>query len=84
MIVPTLALAIFITVRNKADQAELVHNLAICFWIAANSTWMIGEFYFHDKTRPIAVVFFILGLLMMTRYYFTAAYKMTQSDKKGR
>jgi hypothetical protein len=69
MIVPTLALAIYITYINRKDKAELAHNLAVCFWISANSVWMIGEFYFDDHTRSFAVVFFVLGLLMMLFYY---------------
>jgi hypothetical protein len=69
MIAPTLALAVYITVRNKEDKAELAHNLAVCFWICANSIWMIGEFFYEDTFRPQAIVFFILGLLTMLFYY---------------
>lgn len=75
MIIPTVSLAIYITIINRADKAELAHNLAVCFWISANSVWMLGEFYLADSTRSIATVLFILGLLMMLRYYLTAAYK---------
>ena len=70
MIGPTLALALFITWKNRGDRAELMHNLAICMWICANSTWMIGEFYFDDTTRELAVLFFVVGLLSMLYYYF--------------
>lgn len=69
MIAPTLAFAIFITWRNRFDKAELLHNLAICMWICANSVWMIGEFYFDDTTRGAAMFFFIAGLLSMAYYY---------------
>ncbi len=74
MIIPTLALAIYITFLNKDDKAELAHNLAVCCWISANSVWMIGEFYFYDSTRGIATVFFITGLAFMVRYYFNEFY----------
>lgn len=70
MIIPTLSLAFFITWKNRAIRAELLHNIAICFWICANSIWMIGEFYFKDGTRDWAVVFFVMGLLSMLYYYF--------------
>jgi hypothetical protein len=70
MIAPTLALALFITWKNRSERAELMHNLAICLWICANSTWMIGEFYFEDTTRELAVVFFVGGLLSMLYFYF--------------
>jgi hypothetical protein len=69
MIIPTLTLAIYITYKNRKDKSELAHNLAVCFWIAANSVWMIGEFYYEDKLRPAAIVFFILGFSMMLFYY---------------
>ncbi|MFM2134978.1 MAG: hypothetical protein RL021_378 [Bacteroidota bacterium] len=70
MIAPTLSLALFITWRNKDDRAELMHNIAICMWICANSIWMIGEFFLEDSTRQLAVVFFVAGLLSMLYYYF--------------
>lgn len=70
MIIPTLALALFITWRNRKERAELMHNIAICLWICANSTWMIGEFYLEDSTREVAVFFFVAGLLSMLYYYF--------------
>lgn len=82
MILPTLALAIYITFKNRQDHSELAHNLAICFWIAANSTWMVGEFFFNDSTRSFSVIFFLLGLLMMARYYFSAVYKMAKRKNK--
>lgn len=69
MIVPTVGLAFYITYLNRADKSELVHNLAVCFWIIANSIWMIGEFYFDDSTRKFAMIFFVLGLAMMINYY---------------
>jgi hypothetical protein len=58
--------------------AELLHNLAVCSWIIANSVWMTGEFYAEDSYRPYATVFFGIGLLLMAYYYFIAQYKKTQ------
>lgn len=72
MIVPTIGLAIYITIKNRHDRAELVHNLAVCFWIMANSIWMTGEFFMADSTRGIASLFFFAGLAMMARFYFSA------------
>jgi hypothetical protein len=85
MIVPTLALAIFITWINRREKAELAHNLAICFWICANSVWMIGEFFYDDTTRPLATAFFIAGLFMMVRYYLLTLYhrRMTAAGKSS-
>jgi hypothetical protein len=69
MIVPTLLVAIFITWKSRNDQADLFHNTAVCMWISANATWMTGEFFYNDGTRPIALGFFIAGLIVVTIYY---------------
>ncbi|HRH38853.1 MAG TPA: hypothetical protein PK760_10935, partial [Flavobacteriales bacterium] len=69
MIVPTLAMAIWIAWRSREDIGELLHSLAVVFWIMANGTWMTGEFFYNDGTRPIAIGFFIAGLLTLLPYY---------------
>ena len=69
MIIPTLFVALMITWRMRTIVTELFHNLAVCLWIFANSTWMVGEFFYDDTTRPYATVFFVSGLLVMTYYY---------------
>ncbi len=83
MIVPTLALALFITWKNRKNREELMHNIAICMWICANSIWMIGEFYLHDSTRDIAVIFFVTGLLSMLYYYFMELLNGSYRSKKN-
>jgi hypothetical protein len=69
MIVPTLLAAWHITWLSRKNLTELLHNLAVSFWIMANSIWMIGELFFDDTTRPYALIFFILGLLPVSYYY---------------
>jgi hypothetical protein len=49
MIIPTLAIAIVIAVRTRQYMSEVCHNLAIVFWISANSYWMISEFFEIDE-----------------------------------
>ncbi len=71
MIVPTLGLAIYITWIHRKDKTELFHNSAVVLWICANSIWMIGEFYYDDRLRHIALIFFIAGLATVTYYYLT-------------
>ena len=68
--VPTISVAIHITWLHRKSVAELLHNLAVCFWISANIIWMIGEFFYDDTTRPIALIFFIAGLSCTGFYYF--------------
>lgn len=69
MIIPTIAVAIHITWLHRQSMSELYHNLAIVSWITANSVWMIGEFFFGDTLRPVAAVFFVIGLLLVSVYY---------------
>ncbi len=84
MIVPTVGLAFYITYINRQERSELVHNLAVCFWILANSVWMFGEFYLEDSTRPYAIGLFVLGLAMMARYYSKEIFKLFFSPTKGK
>lgn len=77
MIVPTLAIAIWIVFRNKSFVSEVCHNLAIVFWISANSFWMISEFFKFDEMvllfgltgKQTAMIPFVLGLLCLFYYY---------------
>ena len=75
MILPTVAIAVMITVKTRKVNTELFHNLAVCCWILANSIWMTGEFFFDDTFRPYATVFFIIGLLIMSYYYLFLQHK---------
>jgi hypothetical protein len=71
MIAPTLLLAIYITWVHRKDKSELMHNSAIVLWICANSVWMIGEFYYEDKIRSYALIFFFAGLAVAAYYYIS-------------
>jgi len=77
MIVPTLTVAIIIAWRTRQMKSELAHNLAIAFWISANSLWMISEFFHFDSMiiwkdftgKHLALVPFIAGALILLYYY---------------
>ena len=69
MIIPTIGLAVYITYINRSEKTELAHNLAVCCWIIANSIWMFGEFYLEDSTRKFSMIFFIIGIGIITMYY---------------
>jgi Na+/proline symporter len=73
MVAPTLLMAIWIAYRSREDMGELLHSLAVVFWITANGTWMVGEFYFKDGTRGLAIPFFIAGLVCVAIYYLVLA-----------
>lgn len=74
MIVPTILAAVIITWQTRKLFSEVMHNLAVVFWIIANCTWMIGEFYGIDEgtygLRHIALIPFSIGLLILGVYYY--------------
>ena len=77
MIFPTLIISIIIAYRTKEIKSELAHNLAITFWITANSYWMISEFFGFDETpmawgiegKFISIIPFAMGVLVLAYYY---------------
>jgi hypothetical protein len=87
MIVPTLCIAIWYTWRNRSIISELAHNLAVVFWISANSYWMISEFYGFDETpvwkefegKHVAVIPFGIGIAVLLYYYLV----LRPREKKG-
>jgi hypothetical protein len=82
MILPTMAVALMITWQTRHILSELLHNLAVVFWITANCTWMVGEFFGWDENligsiglRQLAVIPFGIGLLILAYYYIFLASK---------
>jgi hypothetical protein len=69
MVVPTLGVALKICWDTRGHLADLVHNIAVALWICANTTWMIGEFYYNDGTRDFAKLFFYAGMALLVVYY---------------
>jgi len=76
MIFPTLIIAIVISYRTRQIKAELSHNLAVVFWISANSYWMISEFLGFDEKIILgyegkygAVIPFVIGICFLLYYY---------------
>ena len=77
MVVPTLGIALVIAWRTRANMSERAHNLAIVFWITANSYWMTSEFFNFDAvqvlphvtSKQLALVPFLIGLGILAYYY---------------
>lgn len=70
MIVPTLGFAILITWKKRGIPGEFFYNLAIIFWISANSFWMVTEFFDVDHELKIfALIPFIIGLVIILGYH---------------
>jgi hypothetical protein len=86
MVVPTLIIAIVISWRTRQYMSELCHNVAITVWIAANSYWMISEFFHFDSMivfgnityKYLALVPFGIGILLLAYYYLV--WKPTHKD----
>ncbi len=75
MIVPTFLIALFMVIKTRKMPSEFAHNLAVLFWISANSTWMCGEFFCNDCSRGPALVLFGAGISSIAVYYGYALYK---------
>jgi hypothetical protein len=76
MILPTLTVAVLITWQTRHLKSEWLHNLAVDFWILANCTWMVGEFFGWDEDlvwgfglRQVALIPFGVGLCILAWYY---------------
>jgi len=77
MIAPTLIISIIIAWRTREYRSELAHNLAISFWIVANSYWMISEFFGFDEMpvwrqfegKHLAIIPFGIGILILLWHY---------------
>jgi len=70
MIVPTIGAALLITWQTRHIKSELLHNIAVVFWIFANAYWMLTEFFTHDDAlRYYAVIPFSLGIVVIAYYY---------------
>jgi len=89
MIIPTLSVAIYIAYRTRNIKAELAHNLAVAFWISANSYWMISEFFGFDEAKVfggyegkhLAMIPFIIGVIILAWYYLIQRPKEAKSEQ---
>jgi hypothetical protein len=84
MIVPTIGAALLITWQTRDIKSELLHNLAVVFWIIANAYWMITEFFSdNDDLRYYAAIPFTAGLAIIAYYYGGEVWKKS-GFAKGR
>ncbi|MCX6318567.1 MAG: hypothetical protein NTW29_14840 [Bacteroidetes bacterium] len=89
MVIPTLTIAIIIAWRTRHIAAELTHNLAIAFWISANSLWMISEFLHFDTMimwknftgKHLALIPFTIGAMILLAYYGVIRPKEIRENK---
>ena len=77
MIIPTFVISLVIAWRTRQFVSEVCHNIAISVWIAANSYWMISEFFEFDTNivtgnityKHLALIPFLSGVLILAYYY---------------
>src|SRR4051812_3833605 len=70
MIIPTMTAALLITYQTRHIKSELLHNLAVDFWIVANGYWMLTEFFSkNDSLRYYTIIPFSIGLIIISYYY---------------
>ena len=89
MVVPTLAVAIYIAYRTRQIKSELAHNLAVAFWISANSYWMISEFFGFDEVhiwngyegKHLAMIPFVIGVIILAWYYLIQRAKEAKQEQ---
>ncbi len=87
MVAPTLG--IVIAWRTRAHRSELAHNLAIVFWITANSYWMASEFFGFDAVQAapgitdkhLALLPFLIGLGILAYCYLVQKSREAREDK---
>lgn len=88
MIFPTFIISIIIAWRTRQIRSELAHNLAITFWIAANSYWMISEFLGFDEKiliwgidgRHLTLIPFAAGVFILLYYYIFLRAKVEAAE----
>ena len=68
MVGPALFVALRISYLARATSDVFI-NLAIFFWIMANSYWMITEFYFDNLHKNLAGIPFLLGFFFVAVFY---------------
>lgn len=81
MVIPTLSIAgliVFIT-RKTAD---IFLNLAIFFWICANSFWMFIEFFNNGAYKLVASIPFGLGFIFVGIFYYQLLFNKQESSLK--
>jgi hypothetical protein len=68
MIIPTFFVAILLLIQSILLKDQIGINLAITFWITANSIWMLDEFYTLNL-QFLPPLFFVLGIFAAVSHY---------------
>lgn len=67
--VPTISMALYLVIITRNFPKRFWPNMAVLFWISANTTWMLGEFYQFNFVIP-AIALFSAGILAIIVYMY--------------
>ena len=81
MIIPTLSIAAYIIYITR-KTTDLFLNLAILFWICANSFWMYSEFFNNGEYKLFASIPFGLGFIFVGIFYYQLLFNKEESSLK--
>jgi hypothetical protein len=79
---PTVAMAMYLVVITRNATKRFWPNLAVFFWISANATWMLGEFYRFDFILT-STVLFVAGILAISVYLYVIFTDSKPQHSKG-
>ncbi|HRG01525.1 MAG TPA: hypothetical protein PKZ75_10435 [Bacteroidia bacterium] len=80
MVIPTLSIAGVIVYITR-QTVDIFLNLAILFWICANSFWMYIEFFTTGEHKLWASIPFTLGFIFVGIYYYKILISKVSADK---
>lgn len=75
--IPTLTMAVYLTLITVKNKPLFLPNLAVLCWISANVSWMIAEFY-AMYLIPVSLSLFVSGIIVIA-YYFMKVYKRPET-----
>ena len=67
MAIPTVLVALVMVYVTFGDRNRFLPNVSIAFWILANATWMLDEFY-SLGIRSYCLYPFLAGILVFLIY----------------
>lgn len=70
MIIPTVSVAMYLAWKSRRVRDYYI-NLAVLFWIGANSYWMCCEFFNHAELKFYAGIPFIFGMISTLLFYLS-------------
>ncbi len=80
MVIPTILVAFHLAWKTRKNKKLFLPNLAVCLWICANATWMLGEFYGFSFQLP-AISFFILGVIAIASFFISRMVALMNTKK---